>query len=118
MLRRGTSFALRYVLTACFLTGLGRPAASDLISLDLVAYDHGDNPVPDLCPEDIRLTDNGKPQKIDSFQLNQTRQRQPVVVFFDLLNSRMAGRDMVKREIVQSFRQIESGDNLYLYLLT
>jgi hypothetical protein len=94
------------------------PVASDLITINAVAYDRHGDPVTDLRPEEVLLSDTGKPQQIVSLRLDQTHKHQPIVILFELLNSRMTGRALVKNEIVQSLRRVESNDNLYLYIFT
>jgi hypothetical protein len=98
--------------------GGSTPVAPDLITLNAVAYDRHGDPVADLRPDEVFLSDAGKPQQIVSLRLDQTHKHQPIVILFDLLNSRMTGRALVKNEILQSLRRVESSDNLYLYILT
>src|SRR5450432_1125728 len=44
---------------------------SEEVSLDLIVRDHGNNPVLDLKPEEIAVTDDGVPVKITNLRLVQ-----------------------------------------------
>lgn len=55
------------------------------VRVDVIVTDKDGNPVMDLKPEDFTVTEDGKPQKIDSFsivtidQVQQSQERQPEV---------------------------------------
>jgi|HubBroStandDraft_1064217.scaffolds.fasta_scaffold06662_6 VWFA-related protein len=60
------------------------PSAVDAMQLYLVAHDKKDKPVLDLKPDDLTLTDDGSPVKLDNLHLvNQHRARQVVSFVFD-----------------------------------
>jgi hypothetical protein len=106
---------------ACIGIAFGQTNASsgsDTITLTVFAYGQRGDPVTDLQPGDITVSDAGHLQQIESLERNVTHKRQPIIILFDLLNSRMEGRSMVRNEIVQSLSHVESGYNLYLYILT
>jgi len=108
-----------------------------LVRLTVVAADAKGQPVLDLSAADLRILDNGKPQTIASFRRREALQasfaplgpRQfsnrssgdiphATVVLFDLMNMRFEDRGYVITQLVHALQQFESGDNLYLYLLT
>jgi len=111
------------------------PAAQ--VHLNVVAADAKGQSVMDLSAADFRIVDNGKPQTIASFRRREALQasfaplgpRQfsnrssgdiphATVVLFDLMNMRFEDRGYVITQLVHALQQFESGDNLYLYLLT
>jgi VWFA-related protein len=120
--RDGSDWSLLLcAMLACTCSGQGSsPADADsgVVTLDVLAYDRQGAPIGDLSPDDLRLFDSGHLEEIVSMRRNKTHQHQPVVILFDLLNSHMPGRALVKNEIVDSFRHTESSENLYVYLLT
>jgi len=60
------------------------PAAVDAMQLYLVVHDKKDKPVLDLKPDDLTITDNGSPIKLDNLRLvNEHRAKQVVSFVFD-----------------------------------
>lgn len=110
---------------------------SGLVRLSVAALDAGGEPVTDLKLEDFQISDQGKPQRVAFFRANmlappQTTPLGPheysnrsspalphsTVILFDLLNENQSDRLDVWHKLGRSLQQLESGDSLYLYLLT
>ena len=108
-----------------------------VVNLNVIALDSKGQSVMDLQADDLRVVDNGKPQKISSFRRRQSRLSAPValgpreyanragnviphatVILFDQLNTQFADRGYVSNQLVRVLQQYESPDNLYLYLIT
>src|SRR5262249_21138328 len=95
------------------------PQTSARISLDIVAIDGHDQIVGDLTSQDFQVSDEGKLQRIVSFGRSPESQvKPPVVILFDLLNGNLGSQGYGTEEIIQALQHFESGDSLYLYLLT
>jgi len=113
------------------------PAPATLVKLNVAAADAKGQPVLDLSAADFRILDNGKPQTIASFHRREGFQasfaplgpRQfsnrsasdiphATMILFDLMNMRFEDRGYVITQLVHALQQFESGDNLYLYLIT
>ncbi len=58
------------------------PAADEAMQLYLVVHDKHDRPVLDLKPEDLALTDDGSPAKLDNLQLVNSRKPATNLVTF------------------------------------
>ena len=112
-------------------------APSGLVRLSVAAVDTSGEPVTDLKLEDFQISDQGKPQRVAFFRANmggppQTTPLGPheysnrsgqalphsTVILFDLLNENQSDRLDVWHKLGRSLQQLESGDSLYLYLLT
>jgi VWFA-related protein len=61
------------------------PSAGQLVSLDLVVRDKHNKPILDLKPEQVTVTDNGKPATLTDLRLvNGTQQNEPLIsLLFD-----------------------------------
>ncbi|MDR3699857.1 MAG: VWA domain-containing protein [Candidatus Sulfopaludibacter sp.] len=113
------------------------PPPPALVNLNVIALDAKGQSVMDLQADDLRVWDNGKPQKISSFRRRQSRLSAPAalgpreyanragnviphatVILFDQLNTQFADRGYVSNQLVHVLQQFESPDNLYLYLIT
>ena len=109
---------------------------SGLVRLSVAALNTSGEPVTDLKPDDFQVSDQGRPQRIAFFRANfgapqpaplgpheysnRTGQALPhsSVILFDLLNENQSDRLDVWHKLGRSLQQLESGDSLYLYLLT
>jgi VWFA-related protein len=108
-----------------------------LVDLNVVALDGKDNPVEGLTADDFQVTDNGKPQPILFFRHNDKQLAAPpetgprvftnrpagrpahaTAVLFDLLNESFSAGGSAQEEIIKAVSRVESGDDLYLYILT
>jgi VWFA-related protein len=96
------------------------PQTSTRLTLNIVAFDSHDQIVSDLTSRDFQVSDQGKPQRIVSFQRNANAPQAapPVVILFDLLNDNLGNRGYGTQEIIKALEPLESSDSLYLYLLT
>lgn len=117
-------------------TAATNTAATGLVRLSVAAFDGSGEPVTDLKPDDFQISDQGKPQRIvffrgigsalDSAPLaaheysNRAAAYSPhsTAILFDLLNENQSDRLDVWHKLARSLKQLESGDSLYLYLLT
>jgi VWFA-related protein len=102
-----------------------------LVRLRVNAVDEQGKPA-DLTADDIRVTDQGKAQRIVLFRREGTAAsapnefsnrpaaaRRPVtVVLLDLLNQGTAEQMNSVKEVGRALQETESGDSLYLYVLT
>src|SRR5579884_3434560 len=81
----------------------------------IVKDDHG-HPVPGLSQSDFTIFDDGKPQEISSFAVEQTRP--PVtVILFDGLNTRWEDQARVRVQILKFLKQLQPADRVGLYTL-
>jgi len=112
-------------------------SAPKLVDLNVVALDNKDRPVEDLSAEDFQVTDNGKPQPILFFRHNDKRLEAPAetgprvftnrpagrpahatAILLDFLNESFSAGGTAQEEVLKALSRVESGDELYLYILT
>jgi VWFA-related protein len=121
------SFAL--AASALFAQG-----PSGLVRLSVAAVDASGAPVDDLKLADLQVTDQGKAQKIVFFRPNGGAASAPLAphefsnrtgavphstaILFDLLNENQTERLDAWHKLGRSLQQLESGESVYLYLLT
>ena len=106
-----------------------------LNKLNVVALDAHGHPVANLTSADFQVYDDGKPQPIIWFGFKRGKptqtplapgeysnrsgaRRDTVVILFDMLNERVLGDATVRTEIIDALKNLESGERIYLYLLT
>jgi VWFA-related protein len=109
------------IIGAALLTGQSNPESASLVNLNVTAVDNSGRPVADLRVEDFQILDNGKPRNIVWFRGMQRKRSQPTPATFillDLFNADFAARGLSANEITRAVEKLESGDNVYLYLLT
>ena len=117
------------------------PKRAQLVTLNVVAFDSHGLPVGDLTADDFQIQDQGKRQQIVFFRRNEppshegSRQadapgaqrysnrsgattQNATVVLLDLLNGNMSDRGSGWEGLSRALEHLESGDNLYVYLLT
>jgi VWFA-related protein len=125
-------------LAACALPAQApapNAAPSGQVSLSVAALDSSGEPVADLKREDFQVSDQGKPQTVVFFRGKASMLPGPLaaheysnrsagdpphstVILFDLLNESQSDRLEAWHKIGRSLQQLESGESLYLYLLT
>jgi len=99
------------------------PDAKDVI-LNVTALDAQGYPVSDLTSADFQIFDDGKPQQISSFKASavqatvKTLAPTTTLILFDLLNSIPGRREDTSTLIIRALEPLETGDSVYLYLLT
>src|SRR5450432_1691074 len=111
-------------------------APPSLVRLSVAAVDNAGDPVTDLKMDDVQVSDQAKPQRILSFRgsvsapqaaplgpreyTNRAAGPPPhsTVILFDLLNQNQSDRLDTWHKLGRALNQLESGDSLYLYLLT
>lgn len=125
--RTHAKWVLIAVLAASFTAF---PQTSTRVTLNVVAFDNHDQIVGDLTSRDFQVSDQGKPQRIVSFQRNADPQvglnnvpnapqaAPPVVILFDLLHDSLGNRGYGTKEIIQALEPLRLSDSLYLYLLS
>jgi VWFA-related protein len=108
-----------------------------LLNLDVIAVDNHGQPVNDLTADDFQIADANKPQKIVFFRHKDSTQWQvpspapnefsnrgsssvsrATVILFDLMNEAFSTRGTAANQIVKCLENLESADDVYLYLLT
>lgn len=113
------------------------PPAAPVVMLNVIARDAKDQPVADLNVDDLQVTDQGKQQRVTFFRRNEDSRQlvaalgpheysnrsstgapHGVAILFDLLNSDLGYRGYGSDEIVRTLQHLESGDQVYLYILT
>ncbi len=133
-----TSACLVY---AAVQTPFGQPADSgkyhaQVMKLNVVAMDKQGQPVSDLKAEDFQVLDDGKPQPIVLFRVNDSRSPAPAapgpheyanrppgvppgatLILFDLLNGSFTDRESTVLTLAKALSNVESPGNVYLYLL-
>jgi VWFA-related protein len=108
-----------------------------MVDLNVVALDSHGAPVTDLTRDDFRITDAGKPQTIDFFRhrdsaakpvprlapgeySNRSAENVPraTLILFDMLNQKFGTRGTTTNNLIHDLQSVESGDYVYLYILT
>src|ERR1019366_7674156 len=131
---------LLFSLTAC-LAGIATNAQTGaqppLLTFNVVAVDAKGAPLRDLRASDLHISDDGKPMQIAFCRPVETTERksaalgprefsnrptggklQSTLVLLDLLNANLSERGLGSEEIVQALQKSESGERIYVYLLT
>jgi VWFA-related protein len=141
--RRRRLLVVAVAVAALPVAGVARkrpePQASQApkaIMLDLVALDNRGEPVTDLVASDLQVSDSGKPQQIVFFRSNfvkkgnsatlaqheYSNRAHPVppttVVLIDFMNERTMTDPITRNELVRALGDQETGEGLYLYILT
>jgi VWFA-related protein len=110
---------------------------AQVVQLSVVALDSHGQPVGDLTAADFEIADAGKPQKVAIFRHGDVKLRQApplgagefsnrgaanldhaTLILFDLLNQTFGARGEASSYLVDGLKSVESGDSLFLYLLT
>jgi VWFA-related protein len=124
---------LTFALVASALLAQG-PAPARLVRLHAVALDASGQPVSDLAPDDFKITDQNKPASAVAFHkpghelaapaepltfTNRSSKAEPqtTVILFDMINMISADQQENWKALDKAIPQIESGANLYFYLL-
>jgi len=108
-----------------------------MVDLNVVALDNHGQAITDLTRDELRVTDNGKPQTIAFFRhrdsalgaapalgpnevSNRSRANVPraTVILFDFLNENFGTRGTVANRLIHDLESLPSADYLYLYCLT
>lgn len=87
------------------------------VPVSVVVQDSQHQLVDDLRSTDFRVTDGGKQQEILSFDVHRSKKSRPTLIVLDLLNARMSDRARAVNEIGHTVQDLESTDELYLYVL-
>ncbi len=87
------------------------------VPVSVVVLDSQHQPLDDLRRTDFRVTDGGKQQEILSFDVHRSKKPRPTLIVLDLLNARMSDRARAVNEIGHTVQELESTDELYLYVL-
>jgi VWFA-related protein len=121
-------------LAACGLAAQSGSTAGQ-IRLTVAAMEANGEPAEDLKASDLQITDQGKPQKISFFTHMPAAEGAPLgpkefsnrigkaaphstVILFDLLNEIDSDRLSTWHLLAKSLSQLESGENVYFYVLT
>ena len=99
-------------------TGLLSSAPAKFVVFDIVAQDAHGEPVRDLQPGDIRITDDEQAQQVVYCRADRGRPEtpRPTVVVLDL--SYAPVKSAAWNEVVRSLRQFETSAPLYFYVVT
>jgi VWFA-related protein len=106
-----------------------------LKKLNVVALDSHGQPATDLRAQDFQVFEDGKAKQIAYFRFTGARgaraaagpgevynrarvARQPTVVLVDMLSDRMMSDAVIGRQVGETLKKLESGDDVYLYFLT
>ena len=129
---------MRHWLLAALVLGSSirvADAQEQFSKLNVVALDTHGQPVTGLTRDDFQVLDDGKPQPIVFFRFTGAKSAQtalapreysnrsaplrpPVAILFDMLNDRVLGDAVTRKEIVDALQNLEFSGNLYLYILT
>jgi|SRR5580658_467941 VWFA-related protein len=110
------------------------PGPPVLLHLYPVALDANGQPLTDLAAGDFKIVDQGKPQTIFAFRKPAVAPAAPLaplefsnrpggamphstVILFDMINENQADRLDNWKELDKSLPQLESGENVYFYVL-
>ena len=110
-----TARGLAGVLAFAALLAATPPAR--MASLDVAAFDAKGRFVADLRPDELRVSDAGKPQQIAFFRRGDTIPH-AVAVLLDLLNGDMAQKISEWDRAAHALAQTESAWDAFLYALT
>ena len=108
-----------------------------VVDLNIVALHARGQPATDLKPDELHITDAGKPQTIAFFRhrddslapppalaLNEVSNRgrnnvpRATMILFDMLNERFGTRGLSASSMAHDLESLESADYVYLYVLT
>jgi len=108
-----------------------------LLTFNVVALDAKGAPIRDLPAAGLRISDDGKPMQAAFCRPLVTAERtltpagpheysnrptagssQSILILLDLLNANLAERGQGWNDIASTFPKLESGESLYIYLLT
>src|ERR1700734_1472410 len=109
------------VIGVALLAGKQTPdSTAPLVNLNVTAVDSHGQPVADLRAEDFRIFDNGTPRKVEQLRPvpREGLAPAPTFILIDLLNADFTARGLSENEVVHALEHLDSGDNVYLYLLT
>jgi len=121
LLKIGFTLAVGVTAAALLVAKQSPRNPPPLITLNLSAVDGEGRPVQDLHAGDLQVIDDGKPLPVVWLRsLTTTRAREPRATFIliDLYNNNFQSRGLAENEVVQALAKIDSGANIYLYLLT
>lgn len=127
----------RLLLVALLLSPALRAADSQeqLNKLNVIALDAHGQPVTGLTTADFQIFDDGKPETIVWSRFVGTKSAKTalgpreysnrsgtpghiITILFDMLNDRLLEDAVVRSEMVEALKDLESSDNVFLYLLT
>ncbi len=116
----GFVVALAAGATALLVAKQSPPTPAPAVTLNVAAVDSHGQPVRDLRADDIQVVDNGKPLPVVWLRSLSAKTPEPRATFIliDLLNDDFQSRGLAENEVVQALAKVESGANIYLYLLT
>ena len=129
---------MRLMLIAAIVLGSSMRAADSqeqLNRLNVAVLDAQGQPVTGLTAADFQILDDGKPQPIVHFRFTGGKSAQEVLapreysnrsspqrrtfsILFDMLNNRLLGDAIVRTELAGALKNLESSEDIYLYLLT
>jgi len=112
--------ALAFTATVLLVAKQSPPTQPPMVTLNLSAVDSQGQPVQDLRAEDIQVIDNGKALPVVWLRSLSAKTPEPRATFIliDLLNNDFESRGLAENEVVQALAKVDSGANIYLYLLT
>lgn len=106
------------------------------VIVDVLAFDTRGQAVGNLASGDFQVLDQGKPQHIVFFRSGEAESREfaslapleysnrypsalphPTVILFDLVNTDRSWQEQGRQALVRALEPLESGRNLYLYVL-
>ncbi len=107
------------------------PTDPTIVRLNVMALDSNGQPVADLTADDLKIADQGKPQLISFFRRsgapqppaaheysNSAAAAHTTAILFDLMALGRSDRIDAAKKIGRSLQQLESGDSMYLYVLS
>ncbi len=126
-----------YIRTVALISIMAMASAAQTLNrINVVALDSQGQPVADLTTADFQIWEDGKPRPVVYSHFtgdkppvavlraareysNRAGKSSPVtVVLIDLLNDRLLSGAVMADEIARALKDVESGEGLYLYLLT
>jgi VWFA-related protein len=122
------------IWTVAVAAGSKATQPARLIKLNVVALDAQGQPVTGLRSADLQLQEDGKPRDIvflrftggqgpaksgpGEYSNRAGAASHTTVVLIDLLSNRIMGDATISREITEALKNLESSEDLYLYILT
>ena len=120
---------LAFASYAAFAYAQSPSEPSRLQRLDIIAVENNGQPAAGLTAADFQVTDQGKAQKIvtfrgpsapapaGTFSNRGAADAHATAILFDFMNENRQERNDASHHLANAIKQLESGENLYLYIL-
>ncbi len=87
------------------------------IVLTVIATSRNGQPIADLTPGDLTLTDNGASEQIANLALQEETSATPLVVLFDLMDLTLSARDNIAQQLKRSLVDVPQTTPVSVYFI-